>query len=221
MIAFEQLEIYGFLDRTVPHTFLRQEAETDHLALLFPGRGYRATMPLLYYTELLLADQGADVLRLETAYDRIPEFDGLAWGERWAWLTADAEAACEVALAQRPYQRVTLVGKSLGTLIMGHLLVLVPQLATAECIWLTPLVQHDQLRAQIEQAKPRSFFAAGTADRFHDPKLLAELEYVTGGQSVIIEGGVHSLLIPGDVLGSIDALEWIMEGTERFIKECR
>lgn len=217
-ITFEQLDIRGFQDRPVPHTFLQQQAETEHLAVTFPGRGYRATMPLLYYTEHLLIEAGAEVLRLETAYDLIPEFDELDWNQRWAWLTVDAEAAARVALAQRPYQQVTLVGKSLGTLLMGHLLTIVPQLAAAECIWLTPLVQHDQLRGQIEQSKPRSFFAAGTEDRFHDPQLLAGLEKATGGQSVIVEGAVHSLDIPGDTLASVRALERIMAGVKRFIE---
>lgn len=218
-MIFRKLAIQGFQDRPVPHTFISQESETGHLAILFPGRGYRVSMPLLYYIERLLVDGGAEVLRLETAYDLIPEFDGLAWEERWAWLTADAEAAGRVALAQRPYQRITLVGKSLGTLLMGHLLTTVPQLAAAECIWLTPLVQHDQLRAQIQQAKPRSCFAAGTADRFHDPQLLAELEKATGGQSIIIEGAIHSMDIPGDVLGSVQALERIMAGVQRFLEK--
>ena len=31
----------------------------------------------------------------------------------------DVEAAAKIALAQRPYQRVTLIGKSIGTLALG------------------------------------------------------------------------------------------------------
>jgi hypothetical protein len=40
---------------SIPNTFLRQETDTDHLALILPGLNYSCDMPLLYYsTQVML-----------------------------------------------------------------------------------------------------------------------------------------------------------------------
>jgi hypothetical protein len=211
------LDIPGHRDEPVPNTFNRQEGGTAHLAILFPGYGYRVTMPLLHYSERVLLAHGADVLRVEYAYDRDPTFRDLAEAERNRWFEADVEAACRVGLAQRAYSRVTLVGKSIGTLAMGHLIQANARLAGAECVWLTPLLGSPQLRAQIEQVKPRSLFVIGTADRNYNAALLAEVKRATGGDSLVVEGANHSLEIEGDVLRSVRALEQMVVALERFL----
>jgi hypothetical protein len=213
------LDILGCRDEPVPNTFARQEGETAHLAILFPGYGYRVTMPLLHYSERVLLAHGADVLCVEYAYDRNPAFRDLAEAERTRWFQADVEAASLAGLAQRAYSRVTLVGKSIGTLAMGHLIQTDARLAGAECVWLTPLLGSSQLRAQIAKVRPRSLFVIGTADRNYDAALLAEVKRASGGDSVLVEGANHSLEIEGDVLRSIRAVEQMVIALERFLAE--
>jgi hypothetical protein len=211
------LDILGYRDEPVPNTFARQEGKTAHLAILFPGYGYRVTMPLLHYSGRVLLAHGADVLCVEYAYDRNPAFRDLAEAERTRWFQADVEAACQAGLAQRAYSRVTLVGKSIGTLAMGHLIQADARLVGAECVWLTPLLGSPQLRAQIDQVKPRSLFVIGTADRNYDVALLTEVRKATGGDSILVEGANHSLEIEGDVLRSVQAVEQMVAALERFL----
>ncbi len=109
MVTRDKVDAVGFGGAPVPHKFLRQGTPTGHLALVLPGSGYTADMPLLHYPARLLLEAGADLLALEYAYG------GLASPERERRLAADVGAACRAALAQRPYERVTLLGKSLGT----------------------------------------------------------------------------------------------------------
>src|SRR5665648_148706 len=42
------------------------------------------------------------------------------------------------------------------------------RLEQVRCVWVTPLLRDDRLRAQIKQAKPRSLFVVGTADGHYD-----------------------------------------------------
>jgi hypothetical protein len=174
-------------------------------------------MPLLYYPMLELLSIGADVMRVETVYVKRPEFEALSPAEKAHWVSTDATAACRAVLAQRSYQQITLVGKSLGTLAMGHLLTTEAALDNAQTIWLTPLLWHDILRSQIQQVRPRSLFAVGTADPHFDATCLAELEAATEGEKVVIDGGNHSLEIEGDVMASLQAVERVMRAVQSFV----
>jgi predicted alpha/beta-hydrolase family hydrolase len=217
MVSFKTLEIIGYQGELLPHTFLSQQEATDHVAILLPGVGYTVHMPLLYYPMLELVERGADVLRLETMYVKRPDFDRLSPAEKARRVFTDAAAACRAALAQRAYTKVTLVGKSLGTLAMGHLLTTEPALTHAECIWLTPLSWNDTLRSQIHQVKPRSLFVAGTSDPHYHSAFLAEVEAATAGEVVVIEAANHSIEIAGDVMASLQALETVMHAVRRFL----
>jgi pimeloyl-ACP methyl ester carboxylesterase len=216
MFTFETLDIAGHQNRPVPHTFLKQKRETQHVALLLPGVGYTAHMPLLYYTMRVALDQGADVLRVETMYVKEEGFNALEPAARARWVFDDASAAFRAALAQRAYQHATLVGKSLGTLAVGHLLETEPDLAHVEAIWLTPLLWNDTLRSQINRFRPRSLFLAGSADPHYSAGHLAEVKRATQGEAVVIEGANHSLEIEGNLMRSLEALRRVVEAVLSF-----
>lgn len=211
------IQITGYRDEPVPNTFLRQDGDTRHVAILLPGIGYTCDLPLLYYPMRLLLDRGADVLRVEYSYGRRDDYASLSQEERGRWLFADVAAACEAALGQRVYDRVTLVGKSLGTIAMAHLLTTDPRFAQASAVWLTPLLTNDAVRAQIVQWGGRSLFAIGTADPFYDADGLAEVRAATGGEAVVVDGADHSLEIAGDVMRSLAAVTQFMEALHWFV----
>lgn len=212
------LDIAGYGDEPVPHTFLRQEQATQHLAILLPGLNYGCDLPLLYYPARLLLARGADVLRIEYASQRRADFRS-APATAGAALFADVSAACQAALAQRPYQQLTLVGKSLGTLALGHVLTADARLSSARAVWLTPLLHSDSLRAQITQWGGPSLFVIGTADPYYDAARLAELQAATGGAAVVVEGADHSLELAGEVVQSLAAMTQVIQALQRFLEE--
>jgi hypothetical protein len=219
MYTAQTLQIVGYRDAAVPHTFLRQEAETGHLALLLPGIAYTCDNPLLYYPGRLLLDKGTDLLRVEYAYNKNEQYGAASQAEQGQWLDADVTAAYRAAVAQRPYERITLVGKSLGTLAMSHLLATEDGLAGATAVWLTPLLRFEQPRRQIARwgRGGRSLFVIGSADPYYDAAGLAEVEQATGGQSLVIEGADHSLEISGDTARSLEALQRVIQAIQEFI----
>jgi hypothetical protein len=216
MYTITSLEIAGYREQRVPNTFFRQDGQTDHLAIVLPGLGYTGDMPVLYYPKAVLLGLGADVLQVKYAYNERPDFQRLSDAERNQRLSADVAAACDVGLAQRAYQRVSLVGKSLGTRAMADLLGINDRLAHAYCVWLTPLLRDNTLRTAIQQRKPRSLFVIGTADPFYDPAYLAEMQRATGGDALVLEGADHSLEIAGDIDRSLVAMRDLVSAVRAF-----
>ena len=211
------LTIQGYRDEAVPNRFLRPESAIDQLAVLLPGLGYTLDMPLFYYAGNLLLERGWDVLRVDYAYNKRPEFQTLPKQERDRWLLADTTAAWRAGLSQRRYERVILIGKSLGTLAMGHLLTMADSPAGMGAVWLTPLLSNERLRQQIQQYGGPSLFVIGTADPHFDPVVLEQMQVATVGEAVVARNANHGMDIPGDPIASVRALERVVEALSRFL----
>ncbi len=218
MYTSEHLSIEGYRGEQVPNEFLRQDSDAHHVAILLPGMGYTCDMPLFYYAEMLLLGAGVDILRVEYRYNRRPDFRDLPAPVRLNWLLADASAAYQAALVQRQYSGgITLIGKSLGTLAMGHLLSNHPQPAPVRAVWLTPMLREDVLRDQMCRCARPSLVAIGTADPHFDPMYLQEIRSRTQCQAVVIDDADHSLDIPGDVIASVRAVERVTREVGAFL----
>lgn len=216
--TFDSLRIVGYRDEFVPNTFLRQEGAADHVAILFPGANYTCHMPLLYYATQVLLAQGADALWVEYAYGRRPELRA-GWSEEHArWLYADVTAACQAAVRQREYGRLTFVGKSLGTLAMAHLLTTQTFSARVEGVWLTPLLKNEELRTRIMRVERPSLLVIGTADPHYDRTYLTDWESRTQRRVISVEGAGHTLEIEGDWRQSLKAIELIMRAIGEFVQ---
>jgi len=215
MHKMERLDIAGYHDEPVPNTFFRQKNDTDHLAIILPGMGYTSHMPVLYYPARQLLFLGADVLCLEYDYSNRPDFLQLTGAERAQWLLSDVSASCKVVLSQQRYQEITLIGKSIGTLAMGYLLMSDTMFEKAHAIWLTPIFHNERLRKQIQQCRQKSLFVIGTADPNYDPVFLTEV--AAKGESLVIDGADHSLEIEGDLMQSLEAMKRLIEAIKKFL----
>jgi predicted alpha/beta-hydrolase family hydrolase len=212
------LSIQGYRGEPVPNQFLRPQGAIDCLAILLPGIGYTLDMPLFYYAQHLLLERNCDVLRVEYAYNQRPEFRDLPAGKRAQWLVADVTAANQAGLAQSDYERVVLIGKSLGTLAMGHLLTMEERPAMdIRAVWLTPLIGMGRLREQIGRFGGPSFFVIGTADPHYDPAVLEDLRAATNGEAVVVDGADHGMDVPGDPVASVRAVERVVAALARFL----
>jgi pimeloyl-ACP methyl ester carboxylesterase len=218
MCQQEILDLKTYNNQPLPNTYFKQKRDTDHLALLLPGRGYTTEMPLFFYPALLLLERGVDVLRLDVNYSEREDFQALEMNEQLRHLFAEVVAAYQAGMARQDYRQVTLVGKSLGTLAMGHLLTSATLPPVVNAIWLTPLLRFDFLREQIKTFAGRSLFVIGTADPHYDAQCLAELQQAATGEVVTIEGADHGMNIAGDVSGSIKALGKIVQAIDAFLE---
>ena len=214
-LSLRSLDVAGYKNQPVLNTFIVQPDPARHLGIVLPGYRYSSEMAPLYYAGRILLDQGADLLRIEYTYYRT-DFSNQPQSEQDKWISSDVSAVCKVALSQRSYEKITLIGKSMGTIAMAQLLG-DPRFQSATCVWLTPLLTMDWLCSRIEQIHPRSLFVIGTADQFYTPDILKRLEHSTGGQSVALEGVNHALEIPGDIPKSLTVLNQIVQALQEFL----
>jgi hypothetical protein len=214
-LSVTQLEITGQDGQPIPNKFLKQPRAATELAVLFPGLRYTCDMPLLHYTTRLLLERGADVLQLQTDYNR-PDFEAAAPLERAQRIGADALAGLLAGKNQRPYSRVVLVGKSIGTLAIGFLLAggAVPD---ATIIWLTPLLHQPLLVQAACLCHSPMLFAVGDADSTYDHQALERIRQATGAAVVVLPGANHSLEVPGDLQQSIRHLGTVLEAIARSL----
>jgi predicted alpha/beta-hydrolase family hydrolase len=218
MATTTTLPIAGYRGEAVPNRLLQPREPANALAILLPGLAYTLDMPLFYYAEHLLLERGWDVLRVEYAYNLRPEYAALPQPEQRRWLRDDTTAAYRSGLGRHGYDRVALVGKSLGTLAMGHLLTLAESpAAPARAVWLTPLLKNPELRRQIAQFGGPSLFVIGGADPHYNPVILQEMSAATNGEAVVVDGADHGMDIPGDPVGSVRGLERIVVALSQFL----
>ena len=158
--------------------------ELAGLCLVVPGRGYPATMPLLFWLATALVEDGWAVAVLEWG---TPPTDPAA-------LEALAEAALSRTLAGAPLKQadvpLLLVAKSLGTR-------LAPWAGSHEAagVWLTPLLDDVRVRRAIETYPAPGLVVGGTDDPHWDggPALTP---VAAGVQVWAVPGANHSLQVP-------------------------
>lgn len=218
MFSIEKLTISGHRNEPVTNSFFKQEAGAGHLAIVLPGLSYRCDAPLLWYSTKALISLGADVLWVEYAYDLRSDWvesDGRA---RKDWLFDDAVAATKAAMGAR-YEQVTFVGKSLGTLAMGHLLSTQKFPDRTKAAWLTPVLSDPDLRRQLEAVRLPSLLVIGAKDHYYDEAFLRRLRANKAVEIQVIRGADHSIETEEGVLASIDNLRLVMNLFQRFVSE--
>jgi hypothetical protein len=216
-ISLNSLDAHGYRNQPVPNTYITHASPSNHLGVILPGYRYSADMPPLHFTRRVLLDQGADTLSVDYTYYRT-DFMQQSESNQGQWLSADIFAACNAVLARHPYEKITLVGKSIGTLAMGHLLA-DPRFQGSACIWFTPLLTVDWLLSRIEQIHPSSLFIIGTRDQFYQPDILKQLENATNGQTLVIEEATHALEIPDSLQESLAALSQMTQTVREFLNK--
>ena len=216
----KSLAIVGYQNQSVANTFFHQNNKTDRLAIVLPGAGYSARMPLLYYTVNLFLDHGADVLTVDYEYRSVAARNNPNFQQK---LTADVIAAAQCALQQRHYRQVVLIGKSVGTRAMSWMLSSnkhpFANVLDLRTVWLTPIWSDPQIFQSMLDWNGKSLHIIGTADR-HYYTHECEQQIAQSNKTVIaIQNADHSLDVDGDVKSSLDAIHTAVEAISDFAFE--
>ncbi len=205
--------------RPLANLFFPAEHASGWLALVLPGLGYTADMPLLYYSKLLLLNRSVDVLQLMPATTS-PEFRALTAESRQDWLRSDVLAGLEAGLTQRSYQGIVLVGKSIGSISVALALPAAQSRLSTCAVWLTPLFREAIVMDAALSCKGPSFFLCGGADStyLHDG-LDSILKANTKAIACVVPGADHSLELAGDEEGTFHAIQAGMQALGRFLDD--
>jgi hypothetical protein len=217
MVSRNQLTIKGYNGRSLKNTLFRHSTDTQKVAIIFPGLAYNSQMPLLHYTIETIIDSGLNVLTVDYDYSNNPEFLNQSQTVRSDWLIEDVEAALKVITDEENQEVVCLVGKSLGTLALGHLLETREDLRDAKTIWLTPLIKNPELLEQMLAYTKDAILVIGAKDPHYDSDIIDRLNATTQLGGIVIEEANHSLEIEGAVTKSLRVLMQIVSVLQQFL----
>jgi hypothetical protein len=200
----------------ISNKFFDQNGAAKSLALILPGLRYTCDMPLLYYTTELLLIQGFDILQLWTESND-PDFQEASQLEQAQYLLEDSRALLEASNHGESYERLFLVGKSIGTLSMTFLLNMNVDLSNVHTIWLTPLLNLEPVAQAVQNLSGPAYFAGSSSDPTFDPGIVTQIQSMPNATLDVIIDADHSLEIPGDPGKSIHALSQVMGSLTSFI----
>lgn len=182
-----------FLQIETSHTPINarlNNLNSRELAVLLPGFRYSSDSPLFYYLRQLFSERGIDTLSVDYAYDRDAALLTDTDENRLARFKSDGQAILEFVEKLEGYDRVTIVGKSLGTISMGW--ASLENLPNARLIWLTPSISGTVLTEQILKCTNPSVCLIGTRDPGYSDTFVDDFT-APNRTVVIIEGADHGI----------------------------
>ncbi|MGJ7912437.1 alpha/beta hydrolase [Neobacillus sp. LXY-1] len=191
-------------NRNIPFTLYKQDNRTDSLTIILPGTGYTTQKPLLYFSTSASLQKGFDVLQVNYEYSK-EELSLLSEQE----FTADVIAVIEPILKNERYSKINIIAKSIGTIALTYLLDNLI-FETAMTIWLTPLLQRDDVFNALLNSSNKGLLIIGDRDHCYIEERYKELKSNNNISLKLIEGVNHSLEFEGNIFNSIDALKKVI-----------
>ena len=190
---------------TVPGTgptLLEPSGEAVGTAVVVPGRAYPPAAPLLFFATQALLHHGWRVHQLWWDPPHLPGDPG-----RPEWVREQVEAVL-------PYDgRVLLVAKSLGTLAAP----LAAERALP-AVWLTPLLDDEDLVAAVAANPAPQLLVGGSEDVAWDAAVASRLASATC-RVAAIEGADHAMLRGADVPAGVEAHTEVARAVEAFLAD--
>lgn len=207
--------VQGYKDRKISYTLLsKAESNISGLAIIFPGQGYTAQAPLLYYSMGIYLNQNYDVLQVNYQYNdhfyREFSFDEMAQAIR-----TDVGAVIDRVLQNASYDDYILIGKSIGTIALGFE-VQRDLFQKAKVIWFTPLLGRDFVWNAMMHSKQRSLCFIGDNDSCYIEERFERLRANPNLLLRLIPGVNHGLEYETDLFASMDVLKQVMKEVEAF-----
>jgi hypothetical protein len=174
---------------------LQHEGDASRCAVILPGIRYFSQAPLLWFAREAAQAHGWSVVEVD---ERAPRDQ-----EPFAWMRGQAERALDAAGGA---EHVVVIGKSLGSSAAN--------LVSGPAVWLTPLLDRDEIAAAIGSATAPTLLVGSPADptwaggRVPDNAALDVLE---------LDGLDHALQVSGDPRASLDVLRHVTERVSAFL----
>jgi len=196
-----------------PFRWFEQKNGTGKLAIVLPGAGYTTQAPLLRYSTQLFYKEGFDVLHIN--YTLSKEEMAVLNEKEFA---RKVEKSITKAIRGRNYSHYSVAAKSVGTLALSQLLANLDMLKDAKLLWLTPLLQRDEVFQAMVNRKNEGLCIIGENDRHcFIPERVETLRNQPNLSVKLVDGGNHSLEIEGDPIRSIGILKEVISEIQQFV----
>lgn len=206
----------------IPCVRLSRNEESDKTALILPGYAYPVDGPLLFYTKLLLVEDGFDVITIDYHYNERESFLKLENNAKDEYFKRDILFLADQLKNIIKTEQLLLCGKSIGTtaitLMYDHPLIQ-SRLSSTSFIWYTPAQAWEKLISILNSGNSPSFLVVGDNDPYYDKKNHTGSEKLSAYREMIIPGAGHLLEKENDMPGSIENIKTVIKFLEKLLKE--
>lgn len=189
---------------SIPYKMIEQKEKTNSLTIVLPGAGYTTQAPLLHFTTGVFYNKGFDILHVNYKYNS-QELSALSE----EGFTNKVQFAIDKATQHKEYDNYYLVAKSIGTIALSYLLSN-QMFKNAKVVWLTPLLQRDDVFNVMLKSDNKSLCIIGDKDSCFIEERLEKLKNNHKLKINVVEGGNHSLELNEKPIQSIDVLKSVI-----------
>ncbi|WP_096154159.1 MULTISPECIES: alpha/beta hydrolase [Bacillus] len=197
-------------NKNIPFRLIEQKEESSNLVIILPGASYTTQAPLLHFTTGLFYTKGFDVLHINYSFNK-QEMDALSEEN----FTTAVQRAIDEALKNKKYRNFYIVAKSIGTIALSYL----HQHTTfenAKLIWLTPLLQRDDVWNAMVSSDKKGLCIIGDKDSCFIAERYEKLKNNSHLLLKVVEGANHSLELDGEPIESIEIVKDVISAINDF-----
>lgn len=196
--------------KSIPYRLIEQNDETNSLVIILPGAGYTTQAPLLHFTTGVFYSKGFDVLHINYKFSR-EEMSALNEGD----FARDVQLAIDNATKNKKYSNYYVVAKSIGTIALSYLLDhSMPK--DANIVWLTPLLQRDDVFNAMANSENKGLCMIGDKDSCFIEERFEKLKKNQNLRLKVVEGGNHALELEKEPIQSIEILKSVISAINEF-----
>ncbi|UII55532.1 alpha/beta hydrolase [Cytobacillus spongiae] len=198
-------------DKRIPYRLIEQREATNRLVMILPGAGYSTQAPLLHFSTGLFYANGFDVLHINYSFSR-QEMAELKEED----FARDVQHAFEARINKKKYSQYVIVAKSVGTIALSYLLDH-PILKDVKLVWLTPLLQRDDVFHSMVNCDKEGLCVIGDQDPCYLEERYEKLKSNLKLTLKLVDGGNHSLELDQQPITSIDCVKDVMTSIQMFV----
>jgi hypothetical protein len=198
-------------DKRIPYRLIEQREATNRLVMILPGAGYSTQAPLLHFSTGLFYANGFDVLHINYSFSR-QEMAELKEED----FARDVQHAFEAGINKKKYSQYVIVAKSVGTIALSYLLDH-PILKDVKLVWLTPLLQRDDVFHSMVNCDKEGLCVIGDQDPCYLEERYEKLKSNPKLTLKLVDGGNHSLELDQQPITSIDCVKDVMTSIQMFV----
>jgi hypothetical protein len=196
--------------KSIPFRLIEQKGETNSLVIILPGAGYSTQAPLLHFTTGLFFSKGFNVLHINYSFNRQEQSE---LSEKA--FSRDVQLAINNAIKNKKYSHYYVVAKSIGTIALSYLLNN-PMFKHSKVVWLTPLLQRDDVFYAMLNSINRGLCIIGDKDRCFVEERFDRLKNNDHLLLKVVTGGNHSLELDEEPIRSIEVFKDVIFDMNEF-----
>lgn len=196
--------------KLISFSLIEQKEESNNLVIILPGAGYTTQAPLLRFATGIFYNKGFDVLHINYTFNR-QELSVLSEED----FTRDVQHVIDHAIKDKNYSNFYVVAKSIGTVALSYLLDHT-MFKEAKVVWLTPLLQRDDVFHALVNSNHKGLCIIGDKDHCFIVERFEKLKDNPNLSFKVVEGGNHSLELDEDPIKSIELLKSVIIDISEF-----